>query len=87
MFFYLLIGFALAIPLTLLFGVYSIGPAERAVLTTFGRVQRTTGTIADDPVLGALLTDEEKSRYNYPTSGSSSRAGPTSSGPGSGCTG
>ena len=52
--------------LTLLFGVYSIGPTERGVLTTFGRVQRTHGTTAEDPQLGALLTDEEKQRYNYP---------------------
>ena len=63
----LFVGVGLAALLTLLFGVYSIGPTERGVLTTFGRVQRTAGTSADDPTLGALLTDEEKVRYNYPS--------------------
>ena len=62
----LVIGVGLAALLTLLFGVYSIGPTERGVLTTFGRVQRTLGTTAADPQLGALLTDEEKLRYDYP---------------------
>ncbi len=62
----LLFGIGLAALLTLLFGVYSIGPTERGVITTFGRVQRTEGTTADDPQLGALLTAEEKQRYNYP---------------------
>ncbi len=63
----LFVGVGLAALLTLLFGVYSIGPTERGVLTTFGRVQRTEGTSADDPQLGALLTAEEKVRYNYPS--------------------
>jgi regulator of protease activity HflC (stomatin/prohibitin superfamily) len=62
----LVVGVGLAALLTLLFGVYTIGPTERGVLTTFGRAQRTTGTIAEDPQLGTLLTAEEKSRYNYP---------------------
>ena len=62
----LVVGAGLAALLTLLFGVYSIGPTERGVLTTFGRVQRTAGTTADDPQLGALLNAEEKGRYNYP---------------------
>ena len=62
----LMFGFVLAAMLTLLVGVYTIGPTERGVLTTFGRVQRTIGTTADDPQLGALLTAEEKLRYNYP---------------------
>jgi regulator of protease activity HflC (stomatin/prohibitin superfamily) len=52
--------------LTLLFGVYTIGPTERGVLTTFGRAQRLNGSSAQDPQLGALLSDEEKLRYNYP---------------------
>lgn len=60
------LGVGLAALLTLLFGVYSIGPTERGVLTTFGRAQRTPGTTADDPQLGALLTAEEKQRYVYP---------------------
>ncbi len=62
----LFIGVGVAALLTLLFGVYSIGPTERGVLTTFGRVQRLNGNTADDPQLGALLTQEEKQRYVYP---------------------
>lgn len=62
----LVVGAGLAALLTLLFGVYSIGPTERGVLTTFGRVARLAGTTADDPQLGALLSAEEKERYNYP---------------------
>ncbi len=62
----LMFGVVLAAVLTLLFGVYSIGPTERGVLTTFGRVQRILGTTASDPQLGALLTAEEKLRYDYP---------------------
>ena len=42
----LVLGVGLAALLTLLFGVYTIGPTERGVLSTFGRAQRTTGTIA-----------------------------------------
>ena len=65
-----LLGFAtgvgIAALLTLLFGVYSIGPTERGVLTTLGRAQRILGTTSADPVLGALLTEEEKQRYDYP---------------------
>ena len=59
-------GVGLAALLTLFVGVYTIGPTERGVLTTFGRVQRILGTTAEDPQLGALLTAEEKLRYNYP---------------------
>jgi regulator of protease activity HflC (stomatin/prohibitin superfamily) len=62
----LMCGVVLAALFTLLFGVYSIGPTERGVLTTFGRVQRILGTTASDPQLGALLTAEEKLRYDYP---------------------
>ena len=62
----LVIGVGVAALLTLLFGVYSIGPTERGVLTTFGRVQRLKGNTAEDPQLGALLTAEEKLRYVYP---------------------
>lgn len=61
-----LLGVGLAAMLTLLFGVYTIGPTERGVLTTFRRVQRIPGTTAEDPALGSLLKEEEKSRYNYP---------------------
>lgn len=62
----LVFGVGLAALLTLLFGVYTIGPTERGVVTTFGRVQRLAGLTGDDPQLGALLTEEEKGRYNYP---------------------
>ncbi len=62
----LVLGVGVAALLTLLFGVYSIGPTERGVLTTFGRVQRTVGSTSEDPQLGALLSAEEKLRYSYP---------------------
>ena len=62
----LLFGVSLVAILALLFGVYTIGPTQRGVITTFGRAQRTPGTTAEDPQLGALLTEEEKLRYNYP---------------------
>ena len=62
----LLFGVGLAALLTLLFGIYSIGPTQRGVITTFGRAQRLSGTTGEDPELGRLLTDEEKLRYNYP---------------------
>jgi regulator of protease activity HflC (stomatin/prohibitin superfamily) len=62
----LLVGVCIAALLTLLLGVYSIGPTERGVLTTFGRAQRMAGTTAEDPQFGALLTAEERGRYNYP---------------------
>ena len=62
----LLVGVGLAALLTLLFGVYSVGPTERGIITSFGRAQRMSGNTSDDPQLGALLTDEEKRRYSYP---------------------
>ena len=62
----ILAGLGFGAVLMLLVGVYNIGPTERGVVTTFGRVQRTRGSISDDPVLGPLLSDEEKERYNYP---------------------
>ena len=52
-----LLGVGLAAMLTLLFGVYTIGPTERGVLTTFRRVQRIPGTTAEDPALEARVTD------------------------------
>jgi regulator of protease activity HflC (stomatin/prohibitin superfamily) len=61
-----LLGVVSAVFLPLLFGVYSIGPTERGVLTTFGRVQRLRGSTASDPELGALLAPEERQRYDYP---------------------
>ena len=59
-------GFLLAALLVLLFGVYTIGPTQRGVLTTFRRAPRIPGMTGDDPVLGGLLREEEKGRYNYP---------------------
>ena len=61
-----LCGVALAGAITLLFGVYTIGPTERGVLTTFGRAHRLNGTVGTDPDLGPLLTEEEKPRYDFP---------------------
>lgn len=61
-------GFILAAGISLLFGVYTIGPTQRGVLTSFGRVMRAgNSTTADDPVLSADLSDEERQRYQYPT--------------------
>ncbi len=60
------LGIGIAALLTLLFGVYTIGPTERGVLATFGRAPRIQGYTTDDPVLGSLLKDEEKERYRYP---------------------
>jgi regulator of protease activity HflC (stomatin/prohibitin superfamily) len=60
------LGAAIALLLSFLFGVYTIGPTERGVLSTFGRVQRTQGSTSKDPQLGALLTEEESKRYDYP---------------------
>jgi regulator of protease activity HflC (stomatin/prohibitin superfamily) len=60
------LGFILAAVLTLLFGVYTIGPAERGVLTTFGRAPRLQGSVGTDPELAPLLTPEEKPRYDFP---------------------
>jgi regulator of protease activity HflC (stomatin/prohibitin superfamily) len=62
----ILFGVVLAVMLTLLIGVYAIGPTERGVLTTFGRVQRIEGNTSADPQFSALLSDEEKQRYSYP---------------------
>lgn len=62
----ILLGVGIAALLTLLFGVYTIGPTERGVIATFGRAQRLPGSSVDDPQLSALLSDEEKKRYSYP---------------------
>jgi len=46
--------------------VYTIGPNERAVLTSFGRAQRAAdATTAADPAAVAL-TDDERERFAYP---------------------
>lgn len=62
----ILLGVVVAAFLTLLAGVYTIGPTQRGVITTFGKAQRLAGTTSDDPHLGGLLTSEEKLRYQYP---------------------
>ncbi|HEY5145136.1 MAG TPA: SPFH domain-containing protein [Polyangiaceae bacterium] len=47
-------------------GFYTVGPSERAVLTTFGRATRVDGqTTLNDPV-SASLRDDERERYAYP---------------------
>lgn len=63
----LILGVAIAATGVFLFGVYTVGPTERGVLTTFGRAQRVgVELVRDDPELGPLLSDEEKLRYDYP---------------------
>jgi regulator of protease activity HflC (stomatin/prohibitin superfamily) len=65
--FYFLLGFIGAALLVLLFGVYTIGPTQRGVISSFGRVQRIgDNTTINDPILSADLKEEEKHRYNYP---------------------
>lgn len=65
--FLFLIGFFGATMLVLLFGVFTIGPTQRGVISSFGRVQREgEHTTADDPVLGADLSESERQRYSYP---------------------
>jgi regulator of protease activity HflC (stomatin/prohibitin superfamily) len=45
---------------------YTVGPNERAVLTSFGRAQRLgAATTLDDPLAASLLP-EESARYVYP---------------------
>jgi regulator of protease activity HflC (stomatin/prohibitin superfamily) len=46
----------------LLRGLYTVRPDERAVITTFGRVQRLPGGRVSDP----SLSDDEQERYRYP---------------------
>jgi regulator of protease activity HflC (stomatin/prohibitin superfamily) len=47
-------------------GFYTVGPNERAVITTFGRAERVgTATTLDDPVTHSLRPDEA-GRYVYP---------------------
>ncbi len=66
MFFGFILGIGLAVLLLMVFGIYTIGPTERGIVTSLGRAQRTQGTTADDPTLGSLLSEEEKGRYAYP---------------------
>lgn len=47
-------------------GFYTVGPSERAVLTSFGRARRLgTQTTLEDPVAESLRPDERE-RYAYP---------------------
>jgi regulator of protease activity HflC (stomatin/prohibitin superfamily) len=47
-------------------GFYTVGPNERAVITSFGRAQRVgKATTLNDPI-SASLSAEEASRYSYP---------------------
>lgn len=65
--FLFLLGFFGAAMVVLLFGVYTIGPTQRGVMSSFGRVQREGDqTTSDDPVLGMDLSENERQRYNYP---------------------
>ncbi len=48
----------------LLTGFYSVGPNERAVVTTLGRADRLSSGL--DPSLAQTLTSEERARYDYP---------------------
>lgn len=66
-YFLFILGFILAALGVLAFGVYTIGPTQRGVISSFGRVQRIgNATTIDDPVLSAGLTDSEKQHYSYP---------------------
>ncbi len=46
-------------------GLYTVGPNERAVLTTFGRAQRLGASTLEDPIAQTLRHDERE-RYAYP---------------------
>ena len=46
-------------------GFYTIGPNERAVISTFGRAQRTGQSTLEDPMAETLRPDERE-RYAYP---------------------
>jgi regulator of protease activity HflC (stomatin/prohibitin superfamily) len=59
----LLIGLGLYVAGRFLIGgFYTVGPDERAVITTYGRVNRLGDAPVDDP----NLTDDEQARYVYP---------------------
>ncbi|HKP60582.1 MAG TPA: SPFH domain-containing protein [Polyangiales bacterium] len=47
-------------------GFYTIGPSERAVLTTFGRAQRLGNQTTLDDAVSAGLRPDERARYAYP---------------------
>ena len=67
----MLIGFLLWFFLRYGFGgFYTVGPSERAVLTSFGRAARIPGqTTLNDPVSGTLRADErDRSAHNQVSS-------------------
>jgi regulator of protease activity HflC (stomatin/prohibitin superfamily) len=47
-------------------GVYTVGPNERAVITSFGRAQRVGDATTLDDAVAQSLRPEEASRYVYP---------------------
>jgi len=47
-------------------GFYTIGPSERAVITTFGRAQRLGDATTSTDELSAALRPDERERYSYP---------------------
>lgn len=47
-------------------GFYTIGPSERAVLTTFGRAQRLGERTTLEDGVSAGLREDERARYAYP---------------------
>ena len=77
--------FAYFVVRCILTGIYTVDQNERAVLTTFGRAERLTGTTLDDPI-SESLNDEEKQRYAYPQLRVIGAGGPISNFPGSRCT-
>ena len=46
-------------------GFYTVGPNERAVISTFGRAQRTGTSTLEEP-LAQTLRPDERERYGYP---------------------
>ena len=46
-------------------GFYTVGPNERAVISTFGRAQRTGTSTLEEP-MAQTLREDERERYAYP---------------------
>lgn len=67
MFIGITIGFLVWLTLRVIIpGFYTVDQNERAVKTVFGRAQRISGaTTAQDPI-SETLSEEERSRYDYP---------------------
>jgi regulator of protease activity HflC (stomatin/prohibitin superfamily) len=47
-------------------GFFTVNQNERAVLTTFGRAQRSLGATSSYSEAGVAMRDDEKARYDYP---------------------